>query len=306
MKPATRLYVHSSHRTPQKAHLALCVFASWDSSRAVHIMLRDRRSGKELTPGKPHEIAGERFHGTITVFKDDKLLENHGLQAHVCICGEFLKETPASQCYTGQAFDRPVNLPRSKLVAKLGYKLLRRWSPSLSFDTGSRPHFLAPLLGAASRYVQYTDTERLPCTPEPPHDDRLMEELAEHIPAGHRARRSYFSKASMSEPGVVFRPGEQHSFHFIVEKLDLDTLKLCGLPRPFDIPLDKHLGGQPLRLLGVWCGPSPAPPPSGEPLWDVEIWSRRQCAEGIAAAASSGAAEQGCSDAQNGDLHCQP
>ena len=89
----------------------------------------------------------------------------------------------------------------------------------------------------------------------------------------------------------------QYSFHFTVVKLDLDTLRLCGLPRPFDIPLDAHLHGQPLRLLGVWCPPSssPAPPPSGDPLWDVEMWSERQCAEGAPSRCGPAFTEHGCS-----------
>ena len=216
-------------------------------------MLRDRTTGEELTPGKPHALNGERFKGTLTVFKDEMLMKQHGVRAHVCICGEFMKPTPAQQCYTGQAFEA----------------------------SSSRPYFLAPLLGVASR-VQCAadDTEPLQVSREPPLEDHnLVRELSSRIPSGHRARRGYFSKCDGS---VAFVPGRQYSFHFTVLKLDLDTFKLCGLPRPFDIHLDGHLRGQPLRLLGVCScdSASPAPPPSGDTLWDVEIWSERQCAEG--------------------------
>ena len=246
-------------------------------------MLRDRTTGEELTPGKPHALNGERFKGTLTVFKDEMLMKQHGVRAHVCICGEFMKPTPAHQCYTGQAFEQPVNLPRG-WIAKLGSKLLRRWSPSLHVDaSSSHPYFLAPLLGVASR-VQCAadDTEPLQVSREPPLEDHnLVRELSSRIPSGHRARRGYFSKGKC-DGSVAFVPGRQYSFHFTVLKLDLDTFKLCGLPRPFDIHLDGHLRGQPLRLLGVCScdSASPAPPPSGDTLWDVEIWSERQCAEG--------------------------
>ena len=71
-------------------------------------MLRDRKTGALLELNVPHKVEGERFSGFITVFHGEQLLRDHGLRAHVCICGSFQERTLASAVFTVQYFTPPM------------------------------------------------------------------------------------------------------------------------------------------------------------------------------------------------------
>ena len=249
---------------------------------ALHMkapILRDRRSGALFSCDTAHLIVGELFNGHITVKFGNP--EQDGYSAHVAVSGTFTRPVLVSQCFTGQAFDRPVSLPPPWIMT-LGTKLLRQWAPSLHVDAGSKPHMLAPLLSVASRASCSRDEPPSLAAAPPPDDDDLALLLKPPLlPHSHKLRRKLFSRRShIRNPGAAaaaaaaaaatFEPGIHYSFHFIVRKVDLATCRLIGLPPPFDIRLDSYLQGQPLRLLGAWCpsappAPPPAPPPPLSP-----------------------------------------
>lgn len=272
-------------------------------------MLRDRKTGALLELNVPHKVEGERFSGFITVFHGEQLLRDHGLRAHVCICGSFQERTLASAVFTGQVFDRPLKLPLpGGWIYRLGCQILRRWAPSIAFGTGSKPFFLAPVLGVASR-VKVQQASCLGAAAaalswEPPTEDELTL-LGKTFPRSHRSRRNFFSTNSREASALTFEPGLNYSFHFLVERLDLETFALFGLPKPFNIRVDDYLCGQPLRLLGLHrSATSSSASPLDEPLWDIEIFSRRQVEARTADELAVAAPKSGLICAQHGLAAC--
>ena len=285
-------------------------FASFDATAAgagpsAMPVLRDRATGRILTPNTPHAISTSLFQGTITVVIGDSL-SSSGCLAHVVVRGHFLKRLACQQCLTGQSFNRPLRLPSpGSITTTLGLALLRAWSPSLSIRVGDRPHMLTPLLAAASRVLSGSSIVAAASSSAQPPDDDDMHAFAQATDPsaassssslncrGHRARRRFFSSAASSatDEHLAFDPSVEYSFHFIVRRIDLGTSRLVGLPSLFDLRLDGYLNGQPLRLMCVWHPQHPKAPEfsldDAVPLWDVEVWTEKEWAEQQAEAPES-------------------
>ena len=289
-------------------------------------ILCDRRTGKRIRANRPHHIDGDLFSGTL-LFQTEQLPD--GRSAHIVVVGHFHRSVRCAHCLTGQAFDRPLRLPPLwGMASSIGIALLRSWAgPTLSIDTGHQPHMLTQLMAVASRVEaaaaaadeltcardrspstilatsekQIRSTRR--CHAAPEEDDLLAmttalpEEMQRRVCGGHRARRAFFkrSAAAASTPQPSFEPGVEFSFHFYVQRIDLASSRLVGLPPPLHrAHIDTYLGDQPLRLLCVHHDQPPSTPAwsmaEATSLWDVEVWSERQWANRHAAElASSGA-----------------
>lgn len=252
-----------------------------------------------MLPGRPHEVLSDIFHGTIIAYVDGLPSDCLG---HIIVRGQFCRAVRCSEVLTGQAFDAPLHLlphPRSFLTSML-LSMLRAWSPHTTVSFGPRPYILTPVIASASRILcrrrlsVATDgskdaTSPEPPSPTPPVDDDLAMLAAQHpevatsVVLGHKSRRRFFSKASSSEQ-YLYETGAEYSFHFIVRRLNLTTLQL-QLPPPLNLRLGSYLGGQPLRLLGIWSPGSPPEPPrpgsraggtdtstsDSVALWDLEL-----------------------------------
>ena len=274
-----------------------------------------RRRSKEA-PGAPVFVTGglasswslecptqssPLFNGTITVFDQSAADLPRGLTGLIVVRGVFTRDVPCEHVLTGQSFARPIRVPGRRLFTSLGLALLRAWSPKLTIQhAGSTPFMLTPLLAAASRVkleVQPTPVQSTASTSAvPPADDAIASLAAQRptdadrVGSGHASRRKYFATCKAASSGSDlgsggsgvgleahrFESGVECTFYFIVARVQLGTLRLIGLPYPFNnVRLDSYLDGQPLRLMGVHCATAPPSMTAADALWDIELWSER-------------------------------
>ena len=177
-----------------------------------------------------------------------------------------------SECFTGYEFQQPLQHVPARFLIGIALRFIRTIAPTLVEDVlGPKPYLLNPLFQTVQLLnVSLPGDE--PCVPsmasagQPvPEDTALLGGIFSERPLDRLERKKYFASARNAARHEL-QPDLVYTFEFYEDKVDPLTfdLSVAGIR----ISLPRHLGGQPLQIMGK-VGSAPH---STRYLFNVEMW----------------------------------
>jgi len=200
--------------------------------------------------------------GTTPECYDDSIGYFNGVnrQYQVVIRGRFKKEIPMTECYTGQSFSDPLNLPPS-YVCKGSMKILNFFAPKMQAKfNGPKPVILSPL-GSTPQTI-YVDNEREQmCRNLSDQQAEPLDESKMLIPLGHKvatlssvgrskARKKAFDKlCSIDDKTSTFSTDKVYTFEFLQHLLNFQEFEMSLGKMLGKFKMSQLLNGQPLKIM---------------------------------------------------------
>jgi len=199
-------------------------------------------------------------------------------QFQVVVSGRFLQSIPMNRCFTGQVFERPIQLPARRLVQGVVHAFTTL-APQLQVDlSGENPYAVTPLVATANTVLVGDAGKNLGRHLEEPTTSSSMSILdAIEVKSKENAsslqrqqfRKRVFNKLAAANPdsGPCFDTEKTYTFEFYQHLLvfsDPKEVKLCvgGM----NLGVSSVLNGQAIKIMAGYGSPN-----NIQTLWSFDL-----------------------------------
>ncbi|CAM9921327.1 unnamed protein product, partial [Chrysoparadoxa australica] len=184
--------------------------------------------------------------------------------------GQFKKEMPFSDLYTGQSYQKPFQNIPAKWLIRSAFAVIRRLSPALKEDitAGDMPFMISPLAATAQALRAEELGEELDISDSPhglAEENRLLGGTFYDGNISSSVRKKHFSDLGNLK-NYTFRTDLVYTFDFYQHLYNAVTFEIdLGFKK---VQLADYLGGQPAQIMAQSLS-------TGDFLWNFELWNER-------------------------------